>query len=84
MTPTSCAACSARAICAPIVASRVTRAFGLVDRHTLNQLHRQEQEAVLLAGLVDRHDVRVVQGPRDFGFAAEAQPVGIVVGVDRV
>jgi hypothetical protein len=44
----------------------------VIKRETVDQLHRVEVGAVLLAGGVDGDDVGVVQPGRRFRFAAEA------------
>jgi hypothetical protein len=48
-------------------------AQAVADRLSLEQFHHDEALATMLADVVDRADVRVVQGRSGPGFALEAQ-----------
>ena len=81
MMPRRCAASSASAIC---LAKWITRPGGdravldhLLDRPPLEPLHRDERLPLVLAELVDRADVRVLQRRGEARFAFEPrQPLG--------
>ena len=43
------------------------------DRAAVDELHREERGAVLLAQVEERHDARVGERPRDLGLVLEAR-----------
>ena len=60
------------------VEGELTLCEHLLERLSLDQLHRQEVDAVDLVDGVDRDDVRMIQAGQGPGFAPEARkPVGI-------
>ena len=74
--PAACAAASADAICAAY-ASAVATGSGpprqqRVERHAIDELHRDERRAVVLVDLVDGDDVRVVERRGGARFLDEA------------
>ena len=75
-TPWACAASSASAICAPSSSTSSSgsgpRAMPILQRLALEQLHHHELLAVVLADVVERADVRMVQDRDDARFALEA------------
>ena len=49
------------------------------DRTAVDELHREERIAILLAQVEERHDARVAERPRDLGLVLEAVDEGAVL-----
>ena len=82
--PLACAAASAAATCAPYSSAVAIGSGALrehpIERRALDQLHRDEGRARVLVDVVDRDDVRVVEGG---GRARLLHEPPVAIGIGR-